>query len=315
MPGMGDMGPLAPPTLVNLLRPAPSWFFLACCLLAAGLYLAGVLRLRRRGDAWPVARVAAWLVGLVTILLVTCTGIGSYGMAMFSVHMFQHMVLSMLSPILLLMAAPITLALRALKPSPSRFGPREVIVAVLRSRVARVLTSPLVTLPLFIASLYGLYFTPIFDFLMGSPLGHGYMLVHFLVVGLAFFWPIMGTDPAPHRPPYVFRMLELFIGMPFHAFFGVAVMQSATLLTTSFAHPPLSWALNPLTDQHTGGGLAWAFSEGPALLVLAALFTQWYRDEDRAARRRDRAADRDGDQELAAYNAYLARINQEARGS
>jgi putative membrane protein len=313
MPGMGDMGPMAPPSLVKLVAFAPSWFFLVCCLLAAGLYLAGVARLLRRGDRWPLARTAAWLGGLATVLLVTCTGIGRYGMVLFSVHMFQHMVLSMLSPILLLLAAPITLALRAVRPAPSRRGPRELLVAVLRSRVARVVTSPLVTLPLFIASLYGLYFSPIFDVLMGSPVGHDYMLVHFVVVGLAFFWPIMGTDPAPHRPPYVFRMLELFIGMPFHAFFGIAVMQSASLLTTTFAHPPVFWGINALTDQHTGGAIAWAFSEAPTLLVLGALFTQWFRDEDRQARRRDRAADRDGDAELAAYNAYLARINAEAR--
>src|SRR2546423_994754 len=102
MPGVGAM---APPTLVAPLRAAPSWFFLTCCLLAAGLYLAGVVRLRRRGDRWPVSRIVAWLGGLATVLLVTCTGIGSYGMELFSVHMFQHMVLSMMSPVLLLMAA------------------------------------------------------------------------------------------------------------------------------------------------------------------------------------------------------------------
>ncbi|GAA3521166.1 cytochrome c oxidase assembly protein [Actinocatenispora rupis] len=312
MPGMGHMGPMEAPTFARLLAPSVDWFFLVCCVLAAVVYLYGVARLRRRGDHWPVLRTVVWLAGLVTILAVTCTGLGSYGMALFSVHMTQHMVLSMFSPILLLMAAPITLALRALRPAPrGRRGAREILVAVLRSRVARVLTSPLVTLPLFIASLYGLYFTPLFDAAMSNWWGHHWMLVHFLLVGLAFFWPIMGTDPAPHRPPHVFRMVELFIAMPFHAFFGIAVMQSATLITHTFAHPPLFWGIRPLTDQHTGGAIAWAFSEAPTLLVLGALFYQWVRDEDRRARRADRAADRDGDAELAAYNAYLTRINQQ----
>jgi putative membrane protein len=233
-------------------------------------------------------------------------------MALFSVHMTQHMVLSMFSPILLLMGAPVTLTLRVLPPAGrGRRGPREILVALLRSRFARVATSPLVTLPLFLVSLYGLYFTPLFDFAMGSWLGHHWMLVHFVVVGLMFFWPIMGVDPAPHRPPYVFRMIELFIAMPFHAFFGIAIMQSTTVITTTFAHPPLLWGIQPLADQHTGGAIAWAFSEAPTLLVLGALFVQWARDEDRKARRQDRAADRDGDAELNAYNAYLARINQQ----
>ncbi|MGA8114457.1 MAG: cytochrome c oxidase assembly protein, partial [Actinocatenispora sp.] len=298
------------PTLDHLLSLSVDWFFLIGCVLAAAGYLAGVLRLRRRGHHWPVLRTVVWLLGLLTILAVTCTGLGSYGMELFSVHMIQHMVLSMFSPILLLLAAPITLALRAISPAPrGHRGPREILVAVLRSRAARVLTSPLVTLPLFVVSLYGLYFAPVFDLAMGSWAGHHWMLVHFVLVGLAFFWPIMGTDPAPHRPPHVFRMVELFIAMPFHAFFGIAVMQSANLLTTTFAHPPAFWGIDALADQHTGGAIAWAFSEAPTLLVLGALFFQWARAEERTARRADRAADRDGDAELTAYNAYLARIN------
>ncbi len=310
---MGQMGPMLAPTVARMAALSVDWFFLIGCLVAAGLYLAAVLRLRRRGDHWPVLRTGVWLVGLLTVLAVTCTGVGAYGMALFSVHMTQHMVLSMFSPILLLMAAPITLALRAIRPAQrGRRGPREVLVAVLRSRFAEVMTSPLVTLPLFIVSLYGLYFTPLFDAAMGTWVGHHWMLVHFLIVGLAFFWPVMGSDPAPHRPPYVFRMIELFVAMPFHAFFGIAVMQSSTLMTTVFAHPMAAWGVRPLADQHTGGAIAWAFSEVPTLFVLGALFVQWSRDEERIARRTDRAADRDGDAELAAYNAYLARINHQS---
>ncbi|MGA8117526.1 MAG: cytochrome c oxidase assembly protein [Actinocatenispora sp.] len=307
MPGMPTT--LARPSLATLLAPAPDWLLLSGCLLAAVLYLAAVLRLRCRGDAWPPHRTAAWLLGLATILTVTCTGIGRYGMALFSVHMVQHMVLSMLSPILLLLAAPITLTLRALPPARrGHRGPREVLVAVLRSRVARTTTAPVITLPLFVASLYGLYFTHLFDAAMGTWFGHHWMLVHFLLVGLIFFWPIMGADPAPHRPAVVFRMLELFVGMPFHAFFGIAIMQSTRLMTATFAEVPPGWGIMPLTDQHTAGAIAWAFSEVPTALVLAVLFVGWIRADERQARRYDRAADRDGDRELAAYNAYLARV-------
>ncbi len=308
MPGMDTT--MAHPSLAALLAPAPDWLVLPGCLLAAAFYLAAVLRLRRRGDAWPPHRTVAWLLGLVTILAVTCTGIGRYGMALFSVHMVQHMVLSMLSPILLLLSAPITLALRALSPGRrGHRGLRELLVAVLRSRVARIATAPVITLPLFVASLYGLYFTRLFDVAMSTWYGHHWMLIHFLLVGLIFFWPIMGADPAPHRPAVVFRMLELFVGMPFHAFFGIAIMQSTVLMTRTFADPPAGWGIMPLPDQHTAGAIAWAFSEVPTALVLAVLFVQWVRADERQARRYDRAADRDGDRELAAYNAYLANVS------
>ncbi|GAA4956166.1 hypothetical protein GCM10023238_23530 [Streptomyces heliomycini] len=119
------------------------------------------------------------------------------------------------------------------------------------------------TIPMFIASLYGLYFTPLFDFLMGSRPGHIAMMVHFLAVGLVFFWPIMGVDPGPHRPGYLMRMLELFAGMPFHAFFGIALMMASTPMVTTFENPPASLGIEALSDQNAAGGIAWAFSEVP----------------------------------------------------
>ena len=138
------------------------------------------------------------------------------------------------------------------------------------------------------------------------------MMVHFLAVGLVFFWPIMGVDPGPHRPGYVMRMLELFAGMPFHAFFGIALMMASEPMVGTYEHPPASLGIDALSDQNAAGGIAWAFSEIPSVIVLVALVFQWYRSEQRQARRNDRAADRDGDQELAAYNAYLASL--QARG-
>jgi cytochrome c oxidase assembly factor CtaG len=286
-------------------------FFLTGCVLLLVLYGWAVLRLRLRGDRWPVGRTAAFTVGVLTVGVTMCTRLDDYGMVMFSVHMVQHMILSMLSPILLLLGAPVTLALRALPAAGrGRTGPRELLVKLLHSRYLTVITHPAFTIPLFIASLYALYFSPLFDLLMRSQAGHLAMMVHFLAVGLLFFWPIMGIDPGPHRPGYVMRMLELFAGMPFHAFFGIAVMMASEPLVNTFRHPAASLGIDPLNDQTSAGGIAWAFSEVPSVIVLIALLFQWYTSEQRQARRTDRAADRDGDAELVAYNAYLASLDR-----
>ncbi|MEU3222997.1 cytochrome c oxidase assembly protein [Streptomyces sp. NPDC006976] len=311
--GHGMNMDLPPFTLGRGLHLSADPFFLTGCVLAVLLYGYGVLRLRRRGDEWPVARTVLFIVGVLTIALVMCTRLNDYGMVMFSVHMVQHMVISMLSPILLLLGTPVTLALRAL-PVARRGskGPRELLLMLLHSRYMKVVTHPAFTIPLFIASLYALYFTPLFDYLMGSTAGHLGMMVHFLAVGLVFFWPIMGVDPGPHRPGYVMRMLELFAGMPFHAFFGIALMMASQPMVEVYKNPPASLGIDALSDQSAAGGIAWAFSEIPSVLVLVALVFQWYRSEQRTAKRSDRAADRDGDQELQAYNAYLASL--QARG-
>jgi len=112
------------------------------------------------------------------------------------------------------------------------------------------------------------------------------------------------TGHVPLWNPY------LFGGMPFHAFFGIAVMMSSSLTTTVFTHHPASWSGTALSDEHAAGAIAWAFSEIPSVLVLLVLFMQWRRDDTRAAIQRDRAADRNNDAELNAYNEYLAGLNQ-----
>ncbi|MEU9640981.1 cytochrome c oxidase assembly protein [Streptomyces sp. NPDC048188] len=312
--GHGMTMDLPPFTLGRGLAWSADPFFLIACLVGLALYGWGVTRLVRRGDKWPVGRTVAFVAGVLSVALMMCTKLNDYGMVMFSVHMVQHMVISMVSPILLLLGAPITLALRALPPAGrGRKGPRELLLMLLHSRYMRIITHPAFTIPLFIASLYALYFTPLFDTLMGSQAGHIGMMVHFLAVGVVFFWPIMGVDPGPHRPGYLMRMLELFAGMPFHAFFGIALMMASSPMVGTFENPPASLGIDALSDQNAAGGIAWAFSEVPSVLVLLALLFQWYASEERRARRSDRAADRDGDKELAAYNAYLASLN--TRGS
>ncbi|MFC9630742.1 cytochrome c oxidase assembly protein [Streptomyces mirabilis] len=313
--GHGMTMDLPPFTLGRGLEWSTDPFFLVACLVGLALYGWGVVRLARRGDKWSVGRTIAFVLGVLTVMLVMCTKLNDYGMVMFSVHMVQHMVISMLSPILILLGAPITLALRALPVAATRGnkGPRELLLMFLHSRYMQIITHPAFTIPLFIASLYALYFSPIFDILMGSKTGHIAMMCHFLAVGLVFFWPIMGVDPGPHRPGYLMRMLELFAGMPFHAFFGIALMMASAPMVETYKNPPASLGIDALSDQSAAGGIAWAFSEIPSVLVLIALLFQWYASEKRQARRTDRAADRDGDKELEAYNAYLASLNARGR--
>lgn len=301
-----------PPTLVRL---ALEWrfdlIFGTAALLGVAVYLAGVWRLRRRGDAWPVGRTVAWLSGCAALLIATSSGIGRYGPAMFSVHMAEHMILSMLVPILFVLGAPVTLALRSLR-SAGRGGPpgpREWLLAAVHSPPARWLTHPLVSLPLFVGSYYALYFSELFAAALPEHGAHVAMNLHFLVTGALFFWPLVGVDPAPRRLPPVARMAVVFASVPFHAFFGVALMSANEVIGGQFYRGlALPWVPDPLRDQQLGGGLAWASGEIPLLLVVIALLVQWSRLDERSARRDDRRADADGGSDLAAYNAMLHRL-------
>ncbi len=301
-----------PPTLATL---ALGWRFdllfgTAAVVLAAG-YLLGVRRLRRRGDAWATGRTVSWLGGCAAVLVATSSGIGRYSPAMFSVHMAEHMILSMLAPILLLLAAPVTLALRAL-PAAGRNrppGPREWVLAAVHAPVTRWLTHPLVTLPLFVGSYYALYFSSLFPAALPEHWAHQLMSLHFLVVGALFFWPIIGVDPAPRRLQPAARLGILFASVPFHAFFGLALMSANSAIGGDFYRSlALPWVTDPLLDQKLGGGLAWSAGEIPLLLVVVALLVQWSRQDERSARRDDRRAEADGDADREAYNAMLRRM-------
>ncbi|OZC76936.1 hypothetical protein CH274_19920 [Rhodococcus sp. 06-418-5] len=282
-------------------------------VVLASMYGWAVLRLRRRGDRWPLGRIIAWMTGCLALLVATSSGVGAYGSAMFSVHMGVHMTLNMFVPVLLVLGGPVTLALRALPPArdDSVPGPREWIVWVVHSPLMRLLSNPAVAVGLFVLSLYAVYFSPLFDELVRYHWGHELMNIHFIVTGYLYYWVIIGIDPGPKRLPHLGRLALLFAVMPFHAFFGIAVMTMDRIIGgTFYRYLDLPWVQDLAGDQRFGGGLAWASSEVPLVLVVIALVSQWARQDRRTEVREDRLADSGTDDELDAYNAMLAQLSR-----
>ncbi len=287
----------------------------AAVVLAAA-YLFGVRHLKRRDDTWPVGRTVAWVSGCAALLIATSSGVRAYGSAMFSVHMGEHMALNMFVPVLLVLGAPVTLALRVLPPAGAggRPGPREWVVWFVHSPVTRFLSHPITAFSLFVGSLYAVYFTPLFDTLIRYHWGHEFMSVHFLLTGYLFYWAIIGVDPGPSRLPFLGRLGLLFAVMPFHAFFGIATMTMSTNLGDYFYRGlQLPWVPDLSDDQHLGGAIAWGSSELPVIIVVVALVAQWARQDRRDGERKDRHSDSGYDDDHDAYNAMLAELQQKRR--
>ncbi|MEZ3160763.1 cytochrome c oxidase assembly protein [Microbacterium sp. BWT-B31] len=284
------------------------WAFVA----AFGLffYLAGVWRLRRRGDAWPVYRTVLWVAGLVLLAWVTGGAVNAYQDYLFSVHMIGHMLLTMAIPVLLVAGAPVTLAARAIrKRDDGTRGGREWILWAVHTPFARVVTNPFVAAGIFVGSLWVFYFTDLFRWSLYDHIGHEWMVVHFLISGYLFVLTLIGIDPAPYRLPYPGRLVLLIAVMAMHAFFGIAIMmQSGLMVSEWFGAMGRTWGATPLEDQYIGGGVAWSIGEIPTLILAITVAIQWSRSDTRETRRRDRHADRTGDAELEAYNAHLAAL-------
>ncbi len=283
------MPPFAPSVVVTEwgLSPLP----LVLVLGVSGLYLFGVRRLRQRGDRWPVGRTVAFVVGgMGSFWLATGSGIAAYDTTLLSVHMVQHMILSMAVPLFCALGAPVTLLLRTL---PGRS--RGWLLAVLHSRVAKVLTFAPLTFALYVLSPWALYFSGWYDATLHSVVLHEFMHVHLVVVGALFFTPILGIDPVPGRVSHPFRLLMLMLTLPFHAFLGVTIMGQRELIGGSWypsLHSTLAWLPDPHADQHLAGGILWGSGDLIGLGLFGVLFVQWVRASMQEGRREDRRLDR-----------------------
>ncbi|RLP73177.1 copper transporter [Mycetocola manganoxydans] len=273
-------------------------------------YLAGVVRLKRRGDRWPIHRTIFWVAGLLVLFYLTNGGIAAYQDYLFSVHMLGHMGLTMVVPVLLVPGAPVTLAMRAVeKREDGSRGPREWILLAVHSKFGTVLANPLVAALLFAGSLWIFYYSPLLRWAMTDHIGHEWMIVHFVLTGYLFVQSLIGVDPVPYRLSYPLRLLLLLATMAAHAFFGLAIMSNVGLfLADWFGAMGRTWGPPPMVDQQIGGGIAWSLGELPTIALAITVAIQWSRSDTREQKRHDRNADRTDDAELREYNEQLARM-------
>jgi cytochrome c oxidase assembly factor CtaG/putative copper export protein len=316
------VGQLTPAELVTDGTPLPpeltlerwftSWEPDLLWLLVGGFllffYAAGVWRLHRRGDRWPIHRTVLWALGILSLIWVTSGPLNVYEHFLFSMHMLAHMLLGMTIPVLLVLSAPVTLAMRTIrKRDDDSRGPREWILLLVHSSFAKVITHPLVAGGLFAASLWLFYYTPIFRWAVEDHVGHTWMVIHFVLTGYLFAQALVGVDPIAGRPPYPLRLILLLATMAMHAFFGLAIMSNESLLLADwYGAMGRTWGDDPLTDQNNAGGIAWSVGEIPTVSLAVLVAIMWSRSDARDAKRSDRKAARDGDAELEEYNAMLA---------
>lgn len=305
-----------PPELTPI-RFITEWKFDILWIVIVGFlaffYLAGVWRLHRRGDKWPILRTVSFLVGLAALFYITNGGVNAYEKYLFSAHMLAHMVLGMAIPVLLVPGAPVTLALRAIrKRTDGSRGMREWILIAVHSRIAGVFARPLVAAVFFTASLWIFYYSPLFRWAAEDHIGHTFMVVHFLATGYLLALSLIGIDPMPYKAPYAIRLLVLLGTMAFHAFFGLTLMIGDNLLAADwYGAMGRTWGPSAIADQQIGGGIAWSIGEIPTLVLAIAVVILWARSDSVLAKRLDRKADRDGDAERNEYNEMLERLQKQ----
>ena len=326
---------------------AANWQFApivtAFTALLAAAYLWGVLRVRRRHPRrpWPLRRTTPFFLGLIVVNLATQSGIGTYDDTLFWDHMIQHLMLIMIAPPLLVAGQPVTLLLHASR-NPLHTGVKRLI----RSRPIQWITWPAFGVLAYIATIVGTHLTDFQNLVIENDAIHQAEHVLYLVVGYLYFLPLLGREPIRWKVSYPLRLFLLFIAMPVDAFTGVVL---GSYQTDPFVPMEArSWGPSPVNDLHEGGAVMWIGGAAIMFAVIMVTFFQWTRETrssvsmgwlesarrtslaDRIAEANpagaaspqsaERAAggaarnahvDEDEDQ-LAAYNEYLARINRQS---
>ena len=299
-----------------------------------------MLRVRRRHPRrpWPLRRTIPFLLGLLVINLATQSGVGTYDDTLFWDHMIQHLMLIMVAPPLLVVGQPVTLLLHASR-NPLHTG----VKRLLRSRPVQWLTWPAFGVVAYAATIVGTHLTGFMNLVTEHDAVHEAEHVLYLVVGYLYFLPLIGKEPIRWKVSYPLRLFLLFIAMPVDAFTGVVL---GSYQTDPFVPmDPRTWGPSAVNDLHEGGAVMWIGGAAIMFVMIMVTFFQWTRETrpsasmgwletarrssladgsprpsppgPRAPRRgtarpggaaRSANVDEDEDQ-LAAYNEYLARIN------
>ena len=239
---------------------------------AGALYAAGMVVLARRGTAWPGGRLLAAVTGFGCVAGALSPPVAT-GTGAFPGHVVQHLLLTMLAPLLLAWSAPVTLALRTL---PRR--PRAALLRALHSRGVRALTAPPVVVVLALGSLAALYLTPLYAAVHAAPGLHVLVHGHMFLTGCLVSWLLAGVDPMPGRPGTPVRL-------------GILVVLAAghTLLAkVVYADPPA--ALGAAGDVRRGAELLAYGGDVVEVLLAVAIMTEWWRRTGRRLRAEQRRA-------------------------
>jgi cytochrome c oxidase assembly factor CtaG len=260
-----------------------AWTFdptVVAALLAAGaLYLRGVRRVRRP-DRKLANRAACFLGGLVVLWVALQSPIDAYADTRLSVHMVQHLLLTMVAAPLLVLGAPVTLALRASTPA----FRRRWLLPLLRSRPVRLLSAPPLAWAQFALVLWASHFSPLYEAAVRNDGVHA--LEHLLYVASAvLFWsPVVGIDPSPRRLSHPARLLYLFLAMPQASFLGLAMWGASRVL-----YPAYQATLGPaaLDDQRLAGTIMGSAGMLVMVPALGLVLLDWLAREEREAARTD----------------------------
>jgi putative copper resistance protein D len=299
-------------------------------LVAVALVAVGYLVAAWRARGWPVGRTAAFLGGLVVVLLATCTGIEPYGQVLEWMHMIEHLMLIMVAPVLLALGSPLELIARAL-PERAAAGWR----ALLHRPVIGWLTSPAFAVAFYAVCVIGVHLTGLMDRAMNEHGAHVLEELAYLLSGILLFQLVLGERPGPWQLSGGARLALLALVTPVDTVVGVVLLQTGTVNAGigdgGHPHARPDWALSAASDTVAAGTTMWIGGTGIMALIMLGVGLIWlhgrapepaqpgWGERARSAAMAERTGEPersdldDDDAALEAYNRWLAKMAERDR--
>jgi cytochrome c oxidase assembly factor CtaG len=272
------------PPAITVPRAFSAWILdpwtLAGILLLGGLYLAGVVAMRRRGQEWPVGRAISFCgLGLGFAAIATMSSIGVYQPVLFYMRAVQTVLFLLVVPLFLALGRPLTLIIETVP----RFGP--LLKSAITSRAARLALFPAITTFVLVLMPFLVYFTPWYAAGFRSVLVAQVTHIALAAPGFLFFWTLLRIDPVPRAYPYVMALWITAAEVIGDAVLGIAVIADTGLIAGPYYHalaPPFNTGL--ATYQVLGGGVLWILGDIVGVPFLAAQLIQMIREDESDAK-------------------------------
>ena len=255
-------------------------------ILAAFLYWRGWRKVRRlapeRFSEW---RLASFLGGLIVIYIALASPLDAFASWLLSVHMVQHLLLTMVAPPLILQGAPFLPMLSGLPRGFVRSGLGPFLNEPRLKKIGALLVHPFFAGPLFMLSNVLWHMPAFYELALNSPAWHQVEHLFFLTTALLFWWPVV--QPWPSRPavprwvliPYLLVVdLQNTVLSGFFTFYG-------RVLYPTYAAAPRITGLSAIDDQTFAGTIMWV-PGSVAFLLPAAVIAIKYLSGSNLVRRR-----------------------------
>jgi putative membrane protein len=223
------------------------------------LYIIATLVSNDHYKRWLLYRTISWGLGVLCIAAIVAGPIAKRAHADFSAHMIGHLLIGMVTPLLIVLSAPMTLLLRSLNVKVAR-----QLSGVLKSFPIRVLSNPIVASVLNVGGLWILYTTDLYSAIHQNIVLYLFIHIHVFFAGYLFTASIIYIDPTPHRTNFIYRAIILVLTSASHGILSKYI----------YTNPPSGV---PIAQAEKGAMLMYYGGDAVDIILIFILCLQWYK--------------------------------------